>query len=148
MANLPARSGDCDADSVDETGTAAAGLICSAVGQIARLRHAHVRRIGWLMSTRLDAKGRTVLALEAGLDVTQSKTLADALLKLRGKDIVVDASEVQHLGAQCGQVLVSAKRTWTADGRAMRFEQASAEFNEGLRLLGLTSILPVEEHTS
>ena len=98
------------------------------------------------MNTHLDSKGRTVLALVPALDVTHAATLADLLLGLRGKDIVVDASEVQHLGAQCGQLLVSAKRTWTTDGHAIRLEKASAEFIKNIRLLGLTSLLPVEEH--
>lgn len=98
------------------------------------------------MNTHLDAKGRTVLALDPTLDVTHASTLHGLLLGLRGKDIVVDASEVHHLGAQCGQLLVSAKRTWNTDGHAIRFESASAAFVENIRLLGLTSLLPVEEH--
>jgi chemotaxis protein CheX len=98
------------------------------------------------MTTRLDAKGRTVLALDATLDVTHAAPLAGLLLGLRGKDIIIDASEVQHLGAQCGQLLVSAKRTWKTDGHALRLEKASADFVENLRLLGLTSLLPVDEH--
>jgi chemotaxis protein CheX len=98
------------------------------------------------MNTRLDSKGRTVLALDPTLDVTHAAALATLLLGLRGKDIIVDASAVQHLGAQCGQLLVSAKRTWTTDGRAIRFEKSSSEFVENIRLLGLTSLLPVEEH--
>ncbi len=97
------------------------------------------------MTTRLDAKGRTVVALDATLDVTQAAPLRGVLLALRGKDIVVDASEVQHLGAQCGQILLSAKKTWSADGRAMPLERASAGFTEGLRLLGLSSLIPAEE---
>ncbi len=100
------------------------------------------------MTTRLDAKGRTVVALDAALDVTQASPLKSTFLALRGKDIGVDASAVQHLGAQCGQILISAKQTWDADGRAMRVEQASPGFIEGLRLLGLTSHLPVEESAS
>ena len=100
------------------------------------------------MTTRLDAKGRTVVALDAALDVTQAGSLRSTFLALRGKNIVVDASEVQHLGAQCGQILLSAQKTWGADGCAMRLDKASAGFTEGLRLLGLTSLLPVEEHTS
>ena len=98
------------------------------------------------MTTRLDAKGRTVVTLDPALDVTQATPLKNAFVALRGKDVIVDASDVQHLGAQCGQILLSAKKTWTADGRAMRLEQASTSFIEGLRVLGLTSLLPVEEH--
>ncbi len=100
------------------------------------------------MTTRLDAKGRTVVALDAALDVTQATTLRNEFLAVRGKDVIVDASGVQHLGAQCGQILLSARKTWSADGRAMRLEKASTSFTEGLRVLGLTSLLPVEEHAS
>lgn len=99
-----------------------------------------------MMTTHLDAKGRTVLALDPTLDVTHASSLANTLLSLRGKNIIVDASGVQHLGAQCGQVLIAAKRTWLADGNALRLSSASPEFAEHLRLLGLTSLLPVEEH--
>lgn len=100
------------------------------------------------MSTRLDAKGRTIVALEATLDVTQAASLKNTFLALRGKDIFVDASEVQHLGAQCGQILLSTQKTWDADGHVMRLDSVSASFTEGLRLLGLTSLLPFEEHVS
>ena len=98
------------------------------------------------MNTHLDAKGRTVLVLDPTLDVTHASTLARLLLGLRGKDIVVDAADVHHLGAQCSQLLVAAKRAWTADGHTIRFEKASDAFVENIRLLGLTSLLPVEEH--
>lgn len=98
------------------------------------------------MNTHLDSKGRTVLTLDSMLDVTHAATLAGALLGQRGKDIVVDASDVQHLGAQCGQLLVAARRTWAADGHVVRFAKASAAFVENIRLLGLTSLIPVEEH--
>ena len=100
------------------------------------------------MPTKLDAKGRTVLSLADTLDVTHAGPLAGDLLALRGKDIIVDASQVRHLGAQCGQVLLAAKRFWSDAGKALRLVDASAEFLEGLRLLGLTSFLPVEETPS
>ena len=98
------------------------------------------------MPTQLDAKGRTVLSLNESLDVTQASPLVGALLALRGKDIIIDASQVRHLGAQCGQVLLSAKRCWADAGRALRLSAPSAEFLESLRLLGLSSLLPVEEN--
>lgn len=99
-----------------------------------------------VMGTYLDPKGRTVLALDESLDVTQAVTLASSLLSLRGKDIIVDASKVRHFGAQCGQVLVAAQKTWANAGKGMRFGSASAEFLECLRLLGLTSHFPTDEH--
>jgi len=98
------------------------------------------------MGTYLDPKGRTVLALEESLDVTQAVGLASSLLSLRGKDIIIDASSVKHCGAQCGRVLISAQKTWANAGKGMRFGSVSTEFLECLRLLGLTSHLPIDEH--
>ncbi len=98
------------------------------------------------MAINLDSKGRTVIALEESLDVTQASGLLGSFMTSRGKDIIVDASRVTHLGAQCSQVLLSAKRTWTVDGRMMRLGNPSAAFSECLRLLGLTSLLPIEEN--
>ena len=98
------------------------------------------------MTTHLDAKGRTVLALDESLDVTHAAPLHQSLTALRGKDIIVDASKVIHLGAQCAQVLLAAKRAWSDNRKAMRITAPSAAFLEGLRLLGLTPLLPVEEN--
>jgi chemotaxis protein CheX len=98
------------------------------------------------MGTYLDPKGRTVLALEESMDVTQAVALANSLLSLRGKDLIIDASSVKHCGAQCGQVLVAARKSWANAGKGMRFGSVSPEFLESLRLLGLTSHLPIDEH--
>jgi chemotaxis protein CheX len=97
------------------------------------------------MPINLDAKGRTVISLDESLDVTHAASLARAFMTARGKDILVDASRVNHLGAQCSQILLSAKRTWALDGHVMRVGNPSPAFNECFRLLGLTSLLPIEE---
>jgi chemotaxis protein CheX len=97
------------------------------------------------MPTYLDTKGRTVLALDESLDVTQASGLASSFLSLRGKDIIIDASGVKHFGAQCGQVLLAAKKSWDKAGHGLRFAGVSPEFIECLRLLGLMSHLPIEE---
>ena len=86
-----------------------------------------------------------MIKLGANLDLTKASELAKALLTVRGSDVTVDASEVQHLGAQCGQILVSAKSTWQADGQVLNIVEASAEFHEGARLLGLQSALQDED---
>ena len=51
--------------------------------------------------------------------------------------IVVDGSSVHQLGAQCVQVLLSAKRTWSADGVALSIVNCPPRMIEDLRLLGI-----------
>ena len=85
------------------------------------------------------------LVLDGNLDLTAASELARSLLASRGFDLTIDATSVRHLGAQCGQVLVSAAKTWQADQREFRFAEASAEFHEGLRLLGLRSVFEIME---
>jgi chemotaxis protein CheX len=76
--------------------------------------------------------------LAAVLDLTAAAPLADALLARRKKATVVDASNVQRLGAQCLQVLIAAANTWKEDGVAFRIDGMSDGFSEGLRLMGVT----------
>ncbi len=85
------------------------------------------------------------LSLDGSLDLTAASELAKSLLGLRGSDVIIDASAVSHLGAQCAQVLVSAAKTWQADQHDLRIGTCSVEFGEGLRLLGLRSVLEIME---
>ncbi|MGD0763433.1 MAG: STAS domain-containing protein [Roseiarcus sp.] len=71
------------------------------------------------------------------LDLPAARPLAKALLERRGKPIVVDGSSVHQLGAQCVQVLLSAKRTWSADGVALSIVNCAPRMIEDLRLLGI-----------
>lgn len=79
------------------------------------------------------------LHLDDKLDVTKARSLAAALVERRGAPVVVDASAVQHLGAQCAQVLLSARRSWQDAGHDFRFAQPSEAFADGARLLGLAA---------
>ena len=88
--------------------------------------------------------GRQALVLDAALDLNAAGRLRAALLALRCADLALDASGVNHLGAQCAQVLVSAAATWAADGTALTIPVASEPFAHNLRLLGLQSILNPE----
>jgi chemotaxis protein CheX len=83
-----------------------------------------------------------VLRLGQVLDLNAAGPLASELLALRGRDIDVDASAVQRLGAQCLQVLLSARATWDADGAAFAVVSASDEFTATLALLGA----PIDQH--
>ena len=59
---------------------------------------------------------------------------------------MVDASQVERLGGQCLQVLLSAVASWSHDGCALTFINESQEFVEGLKLLGMSpnALLPLE----
>ena len=77
----------------------------------------------------------------ATLDLRAAPDLTSSLLAQRGADLVLDGSGVRHLGGQCPQVLLSAQRTWTTDGRTFRLAAASQELQSGAALLGAAALL-------
>ena len=89
------------------------------------------------MKAKTKAKVATV-ELPAHLDLTAAAPLHERLLALRGEAVGIDASKVESLGGQCLQVLLSAVVTWKADMVELSFVKASAGFENGLRLLGLS----------
>lgn len=83
-----------------------------------------------------------VLRLGQVLDLNAAGPLAHEFLSLRGRDLQVDASAVERLGAQCLQVLLSARATWDADGAAFSVVAPSSEFASTVALLGA----PIDQH--
>jgi chemotaxis protein CheX len=77
------------------------------------------------------------LQLPETLDLVAARPLAQMLIERRGADIVIDASSVQRVGAQCVQVLLSAASTWTADGHSLAIVNRSPGLVDGLQLLGI-----------
>ena len=92
---------------------------------------------------RGDAEG--VLRLPISLDLPAARPLAAALLERRGKPITIDASAVGQVGAQCVQVLLSAKRTWQADGVSLSIVNCAARMIEDLKLIGIDRTLVTGE---
>lgn len=80
-------------------------------------------------------EGRRV-ELPPRLDLAAAGALRDELLKLRGRDVVMDGSGVRHLGGAGLQVLLAARRLWAAEGRSLRLAEPSAALSEGLALMG------------
>ena len=76
------------------------------------------------------------LDLAPVLDLKAATPLAQALMALRGRNVNVNASAVERLGAQCLQVLLSARNTWTEDGVRFAVTEPSDTFVETLALLG------------
>lgn len=73
------------------------------------------------------------------LDLAAATPLAKTLLERRGQPIVIDGSAVHQLGAQCVQVLLSAKRTWNADGVPLSIVNCAPRMIEDLQFLGIES---------
>jgi len=92
---------------------------------------------------RGDAKD--VLRLPVSLDLPAARPLAAALLERRGKPLAIDASAVGQIGAQCVQVLLSAKRTWQVDGVPLSIVNCAARMIEDLKLIGIDRTLVTGE---
>ena len=78
----------------------------------------------------------TAFSLDSSLQHAAAAPLAKGLLALRGRPAVVDASQVQRLGAQCVQVLLSAAKLWKADNQDFSLVDCSSAMLDDLRLLG------------
>jgi chemotaxis protein CheX len=92
-----------------------------------------------LVAAETTSEPEGALRLPECLDLPAATPLARALLERRGKPIVLDGSSVQQLGAQCVQVLLSAKRTWGADGIPLSIVNCAPRMIEDLQLLGIDS---------
>lgn len=79
----------------------------------------------------------TTVQLPEVLDIRAASPLTAQLLAARGKQLTIDASNVQQIGAQCVQVLLSAKATWSADGAPLTIADPSDTFVEALQTLGI-----------
>lgn len=88
-----------------------------------------------VVAGQADEAGET-LTLAPVLDLTAAAALHAALLARRGAPLGLDAAEVRRLGGQCLQLLVSARKTWDADGLALTFTATSPAFDRDLALLG------------
>ena len=78
------------------------------------------------------------VALPARLDFPAAAPLAQTFIGLRGQDISVTADQVTLLGTNCLQVLLSAGRTWSADGKSLNYAGMSEAFVSQLKQFGLS----------
>ena len=78
------------------------------------------------------------LQLAENLDGSQVEPLMDLLAKKRGSPLLINASKVERLGAQCVQVLVAAAQTWRTEMHSLQIVQPSTSFEEELEQMGLT----------
>jgi chemotaxis protein CheX len=78
-----------------------------------------------------------ILQLPEVLDMNAAVPLAGELLTYRGNDLQADASQVQRIGGQGIQVLLSALATWQQDGFKFSVVNPSAVFTDIVGLLGI-----------
>lgn len=70
------------------------------------------------------------LILPDVLDLNAAEPLKADLLALRGHPLTLDASAVERLGGLCLQVLLSASKTWAADGVNLSLGSVSQYWTE------------------
>jgi len=76
------------------------------------------------------------LILPPILDIQAAESLRLQLLAVRGQEVVLDASNVERLGALCLQVLVSAQQSWAREGLTVAIDQASESFANQWNMFG------------
>lgn len=76
------------------------------------------------------------VGLPSVLDLQAAEPLRAELMALRGRPLVIDASQVTRLGGLCLQVLMSAKKIWAEDGVSLMVDQPSSGFSEQLAAFG------------
>ena len=82
----------------------------------------------------------TAVRLPAARISSTAGTLRDDLLALRGSDIVLDGGEVERIGGLCLQVLISARKTWALDGKALTLAPVSEALTEQLAAYGCADL--------
>ena len=71
-------------------------------------------------------------------DTGTANDLRDSLMERRGSDLHINAHNVQQICTLCIEVLLSAKKTWKADGKHFQIDQSSGPFNQIMKQLGLS----------
>lgn len=71
------------------------------------------------------------------LDIKAAGPLAAELLAARGRDLALNASQIERVGGQCLQVLLSAAATWNTDGAELTIEEPSPAFVDAIQTAGL-----------
>lgn len=87
----------------------------------------------------------TLLSLPVRLDSSTVSGLVQSLLSLRGRDLDLCGMNVERVGGQGLQVVLSAFETWSADGQRLRIVDPSVALCRGLEMLGFPFGEPAPE---
>jgi chemotaxis protein CheX len=91
------------------------------------------------MPTDLTAQGAaTKIVLPDTLDLRAAGTLTASLLAARGGAVKLDASRVHSVGAQCMQVIFSARQSWDREGQSISIVNPTTEFLDAIAVAGLS----------
>jgi chemotaxis protein CheX len=82
------------------------------------------------------------VALPPVLDLRAATALKAELLQRRGQPLTLDAGAVERIGGLGLQVLLSARRTWEADGQMLDLSPVSDAFDEQWRAFGAVPFAP------
>ena len=78
----------------------------------------------------------TTLVLAQALDMRAAGPLLDEVRSRRGAPLALDGSQVERLGGQCLQVILTASAAWSADGHGFEIRNPSTALKEGWALMG------------
>ncbi|KEQ05779.1 MULTISPECIES: STAS domain-containing protein [Pseudorhizobium] len=98
------------------------------------------------MATKKAASGS--LKLSPVLDLTEASALHGTLMSMRGRNVTIDASEVERVGVQCVQVLIAGARAWQADKKSYVVDKSSDAFAKTMQLIGIDTDLLVAKEIS
>lgn len=76
--------------------------------------------------------------LNPKLDLAAASDLKTTLSDRKDDEVILDFSEVKHIGALCLQVLLSAATTFNAENRRISIVNASERVVDQLRVMGMT----------
>lgn len=76
--------------------------------------------------------------LEPRLDLPAASPLMTTLRAREDSEVILDFSEVKHLGALCLQVMLSAATTYNAQGRKLSLTNVSDRVVDQMRVMGMT----------
>jgi chemotaxis protein CheX len=98
------------------------------------------------MATKKAASGS--LKLSPVLDLNEASALHGTLMSMRGRNVAIDASEVERIGVQCVQVLLAGARAWQADKKSYVVDKTSDAFAKTMQLIGIDPDLLVAKEIS
>ena len=81
----------------------------------------------------------STLVLMSRLDLSTATTLKTQIAAHAGQDVVLDASEVTHLGGLGLQILLASAKSWRASGHSLKISPRSGAFDETIAQFGLSA---------
>jgi chemotaxis protein CheX len=78
------------------------------------------------------------ISLAPRLDLSAAQELLATLSTRKDSKVILDMSEVSHLGSLCLQVMIAAARAARNDGRTLIVKNTSDRVRDQMRVMGMT----------